>query len=64
MKLHVPDMTCGHCTAAITASIQAADATAIVTTDLPGREVDLKTMLGSDAVLTILKTAGYEAKLC
>ncbi len=58
MKLHVPDMTCGHCTAAITASIQEADAAAIVTTDLPGREVDVKTTLGSEAVLTILKTAG------
>lgn len=61
MKFHVPDMSCGHCTAAITKSLQTADKDAVVRTDLTAREVSVNTKLGADTVISVLKGAGYTA---
>lgn len=61
MKFHVPDMSCGHCVAAIRSSLAAADGTAVVATDLAAREVSVTTMLDAAAVAAILQTAGYPA---
>ncbi len=61
MKFHVPDMSCGHCVAAIQASLAAADGTAVIATDLATREVSVTTMLDAAAVAVILQTAGYPA---
>lgn len=63
MKFHVPDMSCGHCTAAITKGLQAADAAAQITTDLTIREISVDTTLDAAAVIATLKTAGYSASL-
>lgn len=61
MKFHVPDMSCGHCTAAITKEINALDPQAKVLTDLETRMVEVSTPQPDAAVLGAIKNAGYEA---
>lgn len=59
MKFHVPDMSCGHCTAAIDKSLKAADPAAQVTTDLTTRMVDVASHLDAAQVQAVLEKAGY-----
>jgi copper chaperone len=59
MKFQVPDMSCGHCTAAITKEIAALDPAAKVTPDLTSRTVDVETTQTDDAIAQAIKTAGY-----
>lgn len=61
MKLHVPDMSCGHCTAAITKEIAALDPQATVSTDLDSRTVDVSSSRSGEAILQAIRAAGYEA---
>ncbi len=61
MKMHVPEMSCGHCTAAIKKEIESLDRDAIVTTDLEERTVEVTTSQAADAVIGAIKAAGYEA---
>ena len=61
MKFHVPEMSCGHCTAAIQKGIKAKDPTAEVTTELETRHVLVKSKLGPADVRQAIKDAGYEA---
>ena len=61
MKFHVPEMSCGHCTAAITKEITALDPAAEVTTDLSTRTVAVKTPQSDAAVIGAIKAAGYDA---
>jgi copper chaperone len=57
----IPNMSCGHCVRAITEAVQAADATAQVTVDLPTHQVQVQTPLPREAVLAQLAQAGYPA---
>ena len=59
MKFNVPDMSCGHCTAAIEKAIKALDAGALVTCDLSERSVRVRADLSQDAVSGALMEAGY-----
>ena len=61
MKFHVPDMSCGHCTAAITKEITALDPQAKVTIDLETRTAEVTTERPSIAVSDAIKAAGYES---
>ncbi|MDA7429147.1 heavy-metal-associated domain-containing protein [Primorskyibacter aestuariivivens] len=61
MKFHVPDMSCGHCTAAITKEIAGLDPAAQVSTDLDARTVEVTTSQTDGAVIQAIKSAGYEA---
>lgn len=63
MKFHVPDMSCGHCTAAITKEIAALDPAAKVATDLDARTVSVETAQADNAVAAAIKAAGYDAAL-
>lgn len=63
MKFHIPDMSCGHCTAAITKEIMALDSKANVAAELEGRTVEVATGLSEATVIDAIKTAGYEATL-
>lgn len=59
MKFHVPEMSCGHCTAAITKEINALDPQAKVTSDLETRTVEVMTEQPNGAVIDAIKAAGY-----
>ncbi len=61
MKFHVSNMSCGHCTAAITKGITSLDPGAEVTTDLDARTVDVKTAQPIEVVTRAIKSAGYDA---
>lgn len=61
MKIHVPEMSCGHCTAAITKEIASLDPGAEVTTDLSSQMIELTTSQSEAAVINAIKLAGYDA---
>lgn len=61
MRFRVPDMSCGHCTAAITKEIAVIDPAAEVSTDLDARTVEVSTPQTDGAVIEAIKSAGYEA---
>lgn len=63
MKLSVPDMSCGHCKAAVERAIAAEDATATVSVDLAAREVEVVTALPVAKVVAALAQEGYPATL-
>lgn len=58
MKLHIPDMSCGHCTAAVAKTVQALDGAAVVTTDLTMRQAQIDTSADLAAVQAALAAAG------
>lgn len=61
MKFHVPDMSCGHCTAAIHKALKAIDPDAKVDTDLPSKTVTIGSANDPDTIQAALKEAGYPA---
>lgn len=63
MKFHVPDMSCDHCTAAITKEIETRDPMARVTTDLDSHTVEVVTSQTDGAMIEAIKAAGYDATL-
>ena len=61
MKFHVPDMSCGHCTAAIDKALKAIDPEAKVDTDLPSKTVTIGSAKDPASIRAALKEAGYPA---
>ena len=61
MKFHVPEMSCSHCTAAITKEISSLDPGAEVSADPETHIVELTTSQSEAAVIGAIKSAGYEA---
>lgn len=61
MTFSVPDMSCGHCTAAIEAAIKSRDASAQVECDLGARTVAVETGLAKADIAAALADAGYAA---
>jgi copper chaperone len=55
----VPDMTCGHCVAAITGAVKALDAGATVEADLGRRLVSVATTADALQVSSAIAAAGY-----
>lgn len=62
MKFSVPEMSCGHCTAAIEKAVKAADPGAAVACDLSDRTVTVDSALEAGAVQAAMKDAGYESR--
>lgn len=58
MKLNVPDMSCGHCKAAIEKAIDEAGGQAEV--DLDARQVKVSGIEAEEAV-RVIREAGYDA---
>ncbi|MCB2092892.1 MAG: heavy-metal-associated domain-containing protein [Rhodobacteraceae bacterium] len=58
-RLSVPDMSCGHCTAAIEKAIKAIDPTARVSCDLGTHIVEVESFLSERAVSEAIRDAGY-----
>lgn len=61
-RFDVPDMSCGHCTAAIEKSIKAIDPAAKVSCDLGNKSVEVDSFLSERAVSEAIRDAGYEVK--
>lgn len=59
-RYKVPDMSCGHCTAAIEKSIRLIDPGAEVQCDIDAREVRVDSTLDDGAVVGAIREAGYE----
>ena len=60
-KLNIPDMTCGHCKAAVEKAVASVDAAAKVAVDLDTRSVEIDSSADLSALLNALKDEGYEA---
>lgn len=60
MKFHVPDMSCGHCTAAITKGVKTIDPAAEVLTDLDTRTVTVTSDRSEEQLSAAIHAAGYE----
>jgi len=61
MKFAVPDMSCGHCTAAIEKAVSAVDQSATIVCDLPTHTVTIDSTTPQDRLIDVLKAAGYDA---
>lgn len=61
MKFSVPNMSCGHCTAAIESAVKTADPQAAVECDLSERQVRVDSALTADQLKAAIKGAGYDA---
>jgi len=55
----LPDMSCGHCVASITAAMSELDAQAALDFKRDTRELQVKTELPREAVAAALSEAGY-----
>lgn len=60
-KFKVPDMSCGHCTAAIEKAVTAADDSAELAFDLDSHMVTVTSKLDDAALAGILAGEGYPA---
>jgi len=58
-KFAVPDMTCGHCKAAIETALKEIDAGADIKVDLEAHTVTVASKASEDAMLAAIKEAGY-----
>lgn len=63
MRLSIPDMSCGHCKAAVEKAVAAADPAARVQVDLPARTAEIETAAAPEAVLAALAAEGYPAQI-
>lgn len=61
MRFSVPDMTCGHCKAAVEKAVASVDPAARVRVDLASREVEVESQAPAPAVIAALAAAGYSA---
>ena len=60
-KFNVPDMSCGHCTAAIEKAVTAADKGADLKFDLETHTVTVSSALDDSVLAGILEKEGYPA---
>ena len=63
MKFHVPDMSCGHCVAAIDTALRVIDPDARVDSDLTSKTVTIMSAQDAATLQAALKEAGYPANL-
>jgi copper chaperone len=59
-ELQVQGMSCQHCVKAVTQAVQAGDADAQVTVDLPNGRVSVVTQLSRDATAAAITAEGYD----
>ncbi|MGY8526488.1 heavy-metal-associated domain-containing protein [Paracidovorax citrulli] len=62
MSFQVEGMSCNHCVAAITRSVQQVDPAARVNADVAAGTVQVESAAAESAVRTAIETAGYTVK--
>ena len=62
MKFSIPDMTCGHCKAIVERTIIDLDSKADVVVDLQKHTAEVKTTAAAEAIMSALKSEGYQAE--
>jgi copper chaperone len=62
-RFRVPDMSCGHCEAAIEAAVRAVDPSAEIDVDLEGRTVNVDGDAAAESLLSAMAEAGYPAEV-
>lgn len=60
-RFDVPEMSCGHCTAAIRKAVTTLDPSASVDCDLNARVVSVESALDAETLVLAMKEAGYDA---
>lgn len=60
-NLSVPEMSCGHCKAAIEKAVAAADTAANLQFNMENRTVRIETTLENAALQDVLKSEGYDS---
>lgn len=63
MKLHVQDMTCGHCSGVLTKAVRDVDAQAKVAIDLTTRTVSIESSHPASEFVFAIEAAGYSPAL-
>ncbi|MFT7057940.1 MAG: copper chaperone [Pseudorhodobacter sp.] len=63
MMLNIPDMSCGHCKAAVEAAIAAVDPAAKVAVDLVSRQAQVETGATAEALIAALGQVGFPTAL-
>lgn len=58
-RFNLPDMSCGHCVAAVTEALKDADARAGVQVDLATKTAQVDSTLPRDTLAAALAEAGY-----
>lgn len=58
-RFHLPDMSCGHCVAAITEALQAADPAVQLEFQREARAVQVQSSLPDERLAAVLSEAGY-----
>jgi copper chaperone len=58
-RFTLPDMSCGHCVAAITEALKGADAQARIEIDREAKTAQVDSALPRDALAAALSEAGY-----
>jgi copper chaperone len=59
-RFTVPDMSCGHCTAAIEKAIKEVDPTATVVCEIDAKSVSVESFLSETAVSGAISNAGFK----
>jgi len=62
MLFNVPDMSCGHCKAAIERAMATADPAATLRFDMEARAVEIDSAIAPAQVQAVLAEAGYPAQ--
>ncbi len=60
-RLSIPDMTCGHCKAAVEKAVSSIDPSAKVEVDLQAHTAEIRSAADLQEILAALKEEGYEA---
>lgn len=60
-KLSVPEMSCGHCKAAVEKAVSGVDDLADLEFDMEARTVEIESDIDAAGLIAALKTEGYES---